>query len=512
MEQVVAAFSVAFAPINLLLVVVGTVAGMVIGAIPGLTATMAIALLVPFTYGYEIIPATALLLGIYCGGMYGGSISAILLGVPGAPSNAATAFDGYPMTKRGESGKAIAISTIASATGGIISTILLIFALSLLAPLVLLFSHEEYFVLTVFGIIIVISLSGRSLIRSFISAVLGIAISFVGLDKIMPYPRFTFGSTELLTGFPIVPVLIGLFCLSQGFRMIEGGENSSGATIPISRQRLSWPEIWRLKAIFLRSSLIGTLVGVIPAAGPNIAAFLGYSEARRTSKHPERFGTGSPEGVAAPEAANNAVPAGALLPLLSFGIPGDTVTVILLGALMLHGYAPGPLMVRENTEFLYPMFLFLFIANVALLVFGLSLARPISLLLGRTSNRVLVGVICVFSIVGGFAYSGQIIEALITVIFGILGYVLEKIGISVVPMSITLILGPMMEVYFRTSLIASNGDLTVFFTRPLALGLWALAAVMAWASYRVNRRIAAAEAAMTAGLDDDSLQVAARKG
>jgi putative tricarboxylic transport membrane protein len=470
---------------------------------------MAIALLVPFTYGYDILPATAMLLGIYCGGMYGGSISAILLGVPGAPCNAATTFDGYPMTGKGQSGKAIAISTIASAFGGLVSTVLLIFGLSVLAPLVLLFSNEEYFVLTVFGIIIVISLSGKSLIRGFISAALGVAISFVGLDKIMPYPRFTFGSTELLTGFPIVPVLIGLFCLSQGFRMLEGNETSSGATVAMSRQRLSWSEIWSLKGIFLRSSLIGTLVGVIPAAGPNIAAFLGYSEARRISKHPERFGTGVPEGVAAPEAANNAVPAGALLPLLSFGIPGDTVTVILLGALMLHGYAPGPLMVRENTDYLYPMFLFLMVANIALLVFGLSLARPIARLLSRTSNRVLVGIVCVFSVVGGFAYSGQLNEALITVIFGILGYTLEKMGISIVPMSITLILGPMMEVYFRTSLIASNGDLTSFFTRPLALGLWVLAAVMAWASYRVNRRITAAEAAMSASLKTPAVQAAA---
>jgi putative tricarboxylic transport membrane protein len=443
--------------------------------------------------------------------MYGGSISAILLGVPGAPSNAATTFDGYPMTRMGESGKAIALSTVASASGGIISTILLIFGLSLLAPLVLLFSNEEYFVLTVFGIIIVISLSGRSLIRGFISAVLGITISFVGLDKIMPYPRFTFGATELLTGFPIVPVLIGLFCLSQGFRMLEGQAPSSATMIPMSRQRLSWSEIWSLRRIFLRSSLIGTLVGVIPAAGPNIAAFLGYSEARRASKHPEKFGTGFSEGVAAPEAANNAVPAGALLPLLSFGIPGDTVTVILLGALMLHGYAPGPLMVRENTEFLYPMFLFLLMANVALLVFGLALARPISLLLGRTSNRVLIGIICVFSIVGGFAYNGQITEAFITVIFGIIGYTMEKFGLSVVPMSITLILGPMMEVYFRTALIANNGDPTVFFTRPLALGLWLLAAVMAWASFRVNRRIVAIEAAMISGLDAPSRRATERK-
>ncbi len=492
-DNILAALPIAFAPVNILLVVLGTMAGIVLGAIPGLTATMAIALLVPFTYGYDIVPATALLLGIYCGGMYGGSISAILLRVPGAPSNAATTFDGYPMTLRGESGKAIAISTIASASGGMISTLLLILLLAFLAPMVLLFGTEEYFVLTAFGVIIVISLSGRSLIRGFISALLGIAISLVGLDPIMPYPRYTFGVTELLTGFPVVPALIGLFCLSQGFRMFEGNNTAVGTAVSLSSQRLSRSELLKIRGTILRSSLIGTLVGVIPAAGPNIAAFLGYSEARRNSKTPEKFGTGVPEGVAAPEAANNAVPAGALLPLLSFGIPGDTVTVILLGALLLHGYAPGPLMIRENTELLYPMFMFLLVANIAILVIGLSMARPISLLLGRTSPRVLLGVISVFAIVGGFAYSGQINEALITVIFGIIGYVLEKVGISIVPMSITLILGPMMEVYLRTSIIAGGGDASAIFTRPLAIGLWVLALVLAWASYRVNRRIAAAE-------------------
>lgn len=503
-DNIVAAFPIAFDTTNLLLVVVGTLAGVVLGAIPGLTATMAIALLVPFTYGYDIVPATALLLGIYCGGMYGGAISAILLRVPGAPSNAATTFDGYPMTLRGESGRAIAISTIASATGGLISVFALIFLLSFLAPLVLLFGTEEYFVLTVFGMIIVISLSGRSLIKGFISAVLGVSISLVGLDPVMPYPRYTFGFTELLTGFPVVPALIGLFCLSQGFRMFEGSNTAVGTAVSLSSQRLSRSDLLRIRWTVLRSAIIGTLVGIIPAAGPNIAAFLGYSEARRTSKHPEKFGTGVVEGMAAPEAANNAVPAGALLPLLSFGIPGDTVTVILLGALMLHGYAPGPLMIRENTEFLYPMFMFLLVANVAILAIGLSMARPISLLLGRTSPRVLTGVICVFAIVGGFAYSGQINEALITVLFGILGYVMEKVGISIVPMSITLILGPMMEVYLRTSIIAGGGDASALFTRPLALGLWVLAILLAWASYRVNRRISAAADAANAAISQRS--------
>lgn len=494
MEQLLNTLAPAFSPFHMLLVITGTAAGIVIGAIPGLTATMAIALLVPFTFGYPILPATALLLGIYCGGMYGGAISAVLLRVPGAPSNAATVLDGYPMALRGESGRAIAMSTIASFVGGVVSTLVLIACLSSLTPFVLMFGVEEYFVMTVFGLIIVISLSGKSLTRGFVSALLGILVGMVGLDRIMPYPRFTFGITELLTGFPQVPALIGLFCLSQGFAMLEGDQRKAATHVKVSSQSIGLGELWGIRRTLLRSSIIGTIVGIVPAAGPNIAAFLGYSEARRASPTPEKFGTGIIEGVAAPEAANNAVPAGALLPLLSFGIPGDTVTAILLGALMLHGYAPGPMMIRENTDLLYPMFAFLLVANFALLVIGLLAVRPIATLLRYTSNRRLVGIVLVFSIVGGFAYSGQINEALITVIFGIIGYLMEKIGISIVPMAITLILGPMMEVYLRQSLIANSGSLLPLFTRPVALGLWVLAILMAWATLRVNRRITAAEA------------------
>jgi putative tricarboxylic transport membrane protein len=497
MEHILIALVPAFSPLNMLLVVAGTAAGIVIGAIPGLTATMAIALLVPFTFGYPILPATALLLGIYCGGMYGGAISAVLLRVPGAPSNAATVLDGYPMTLKGESGRAVAMSTIASFVGGVISTSILVVCLSSLTPFVLLFGVEEYFVMTVFGLIIVISLSGQSLTLGFISAVLGMLVAMVGLDRLMPYPRFTFGITELLAGFPQVPALIGLFCLSRGFAMLEGDQKKPATLVKLSSQSISLSELWGLRVTLLRSSIIGTIVGIVPAAGPNIASFLGYSEARRASPTPEKFGTGILEGVAAPEAANNAVPAGALLPLLSFGIPGDTVTAILLGALMLHGYAPGPMMIRENTDLLYPMFAFLMVSNIVLLVIGLLAVRPIAMLLRYTSNRRLVGIVLVFSIVGGFAYSGQISEALITVIFGIIGYVLEKIGISIVPMAITLILGPLMEVYLRQSLIANSGSLIPLFTRPIALTLWVMAILMAWATLRVNRRIREAEAAST---------------
>lgn len=498
MSGILEAFATALTPMNLLMVALGTASGVTLGAIPGLTATMAIAILIPFTYGFQILPATALMLGIYCGGMYGGSIAAILIRVPGAPCNAATALDGYPMARQGLAGRAIAMSTIASAVGGLFSTAVLLICVAGLARFVLMFSTEEYFVLTVFGVVMVISLSGRSMTRGFISALLGLVVGQVGLDPILPHPRFTFGVTNLLTGFPVVPVLIGLFCLSQGFHMLEEGATASRPRMVYAKQRLAFRDLWAVRRTLLRSSLIGTLVGIVPAAGPNIAAFLGYSEARRASRQPEAFGTGLLEGIAAPEAANNAVPAGALVPLLSFGIPGDTVTAILLGGLLLHGYTPGPMMIRENVELIYPMFLFLILANLCMLVIGLFGVRPVARLVGLAGNRLLIGAVCMFGVVGGFAYSGQLTEALITVLFGIVGYFLEKIGIPIVPMSITVILGPMMEVYLRQSLIASNGDVWTLVFRPIAAGLWVLAALMIWSSVRVNRRIAQSAAALAA--------------
>lgn len=244
-----------------------------------------------------------------------------------------------------------------------------------------------------------------------------------------------------------------------------------------------------MRKTLLRSSIIGTVIGLVPAAGPTISAFLGYTETRRASKTPEKFGTGVLEGVAGAEAANNAVPASALVPLLSFGIPGDTNTAILLGGLMLHGYAPGPMLLRESIDLLYPMYAFLIMCNITMLFIGLFGVRHLSKLIGIIGNRVLIAIIFMFGIAGGFVYSGQLTEAWVTVIFGIIGYFFEKIGISIVPMAIMVILGPMMEVYLRQSLIWSGGDVTTLFFRPITAVLWGLAILMTWSSIKINRRI-----------------------
>lgn len=497
-------------PVNVLLVLGGCLFGIVVGAIPGLSATMAIALLVPFTYNYDILPATALLLGIYCGGMYGGVISALLLRVPGVPANAATMLDGVPMVERGEADRALSIATLSSGIGGIISVVVLACAITSIAPLILQFSTEEYFVLTVFGIVVIATLSRDSLARGLISAVLGLALATVGLDPVVPVPRFTFGVPNMLTGFPVVPALIGLFCVAQGFSMFEkafsGGPaagvdraaslatNDRPGAAPMARRHSRIGDIIALRWTILRSALIGTFLGIVPAAGPNVASFFSYSEARRWSRNPERFGKGAPEGVAATEAANNAVPAGALLPALSFGIPGDTVTAILLGAFMLQGYAPGPLFVRDNPEEIWTMMGFLMIANIGIIVLGLVLMHRLARLIYVVPPRLICAVICVFGIAGGFAYSGQVYEALIAVSFGLLGYAMEKTGYPVVPLSIALLLGPQMETYFRQSLIANSGSYAQFFTRPICNLLWLIVVASLWSGLRGMREAKSAYA------------------
>lgn len=483
--------AVIFDPMIMVMVSIGTLFGIIIGAIPGLTATMAIALLVPLSYGQPMLHATGLLLGIYVGGMYGGSISAILINVPGAPCSAATMLDGYPLAKKGMAGKAIATSTIASTFGGLFSVIILIFCSTALAKFALRFAPPEYFVVAFFGLTMVIAISDESAAKGFVSAGIGLLISTVGLDPMVPLPRFTFGSVVMLAGLPIVPVLIGVFAFSQVFQMLEElASKKDFAIIKIERRFfLSFSEFKSILKTLFRSSIIGTIVGIIPAAGPNIAAFVGYSQAKKASKTPEKFGTGELNGVAGAEAANNAVPAGALVPLLTFGIPGDTVTAILLGAFILHGYQPGPLLFKESPHIVYPLFIILILANIWMLFFGLVGIHIFPKIISSVSQKVLIAIVGVCGITGGFVYSGMVSEAVITVVFGIFGYLFTKCGFSVLPLSITVILGPLIEVYFRQSLITSQGDLTIFFTRPICIVLWVITIFTFYGSIKLNKRI-----------------------
>ncbi|HQB54258.1 MAG TPA: tripartite tricarboxylate transporter permease, partial [Sphaerochaeta sp.] len=383
-------------------IILGVFTGISIGALPGLTATMGVALVLPLTFGMDAIAGILLLIGVYVGAIYGGSISAILLRTPGTPAAAATVLDGYEFSKRGESGRAIGIATVASFVGGVVSVIALWLISPQLAKLALRFSAPEFFLLAVFGLSIIASISGNSLAKGVLTGALGITLAFVGIDGITGYPRFTFNNINLLSGVSFIPVMIGLFAMSQAFSTVESifvpGQVTQKVT-NVFPTKADWKVILRHSPI---SGIIGTIIGIIPGAGAEIGAFVSYGQAKRTSKHPERFGTGIPEGIAAPEAGNNGVTGGAMIPMLTMGVPGDAVTAILIGALTVQGLQPGPMLFAEHPILVYSIFLGMFVANVAMLLLGLSSLRLFVKVLS-VPKPILTPMIFVLCVVGSYA-------------------------------------------------------------------------------------------------------------
>ncbi len=461
-------------PLNLFFITIGVLGGIVVGAIPGLTATLAISLLIPFTFGMDPVPALIMLIGIYCGGIYGGSITAILIHTPGTPGAAATVLDGYPLAQQGKAGKALGIAVIASFIGGTISAVIMIFLSPIISSWALKFSSAEYFSLALFGLTVIFSISEKSILKGTISGMFGLLLSTVGLDYIVPYARFTFGIDSLIIGFPILPAIIGLFAVTEVLRLFEKPDE----TIEVPKIRLkgvipTWDETKKLIPIYLKSSLIGTFIGALPGTGANIASFISYGEARRCSKTPENFGTGMIEGVAASEAANNAVTGGALIPMLTLGIPGDAVTAVLLGALTIQGLQPGPLLFREHMDVINPLFSGLIVANIIMLLAGLFGAMLFARI-ASLKRRLLIPLVAIFSLLGAFAAEGSFAHMLIAFGFGIVGYFLNRNGFPLAPIALSLILGPIAETSFRTALIRSQGSISIFFTRPISLVFIAL--------------------------------------
>ncbi|AOT72124.1 tripartite tricarboxylate transporter permease [Geosporobacter ferrireducens] len=460
----------------LLMIVCGVAAGIAIGALPGLTATMGVALLLPLTFGMDPVSGILLLLGIYAGAIYGGSISAILLKTPGTPAAAATAMDGFEMAKRGEAGRALGISTVSSFGGGFISVILLILISPQLAKVALKFSAPEYFGLAMFGLSIIASISGKSLLKGLIAGVVGLIVSTIGIDLVTGYPRFTFGNINLFNGLSFIPVMIGLFALSQAFSSIENMLKK--VDIKQSVERVL-PTLSDLKAILpsvLRSGIIGTFIGIIPGAGGDIGAFVSYNEAKRFSKHPEKFGTGIPEAIAAPEAGNNGVTGGAMVPLLTLGIPGDAVAAIMLGALIMQGLQPGPLLFRDHGPLVYTIFAGFLMANVFMLILGLVGIRFFTKIIAIPSY-ILTPVIFVLCIVGSYAINNNFFDVKVMFISGIIGYLMEKLEFPASPVVLALILGPMAERELRKALIMSGGQISVLFTRPISATLLIIATI-----------------------------------
>ncbi len=435
----------------------GTLAGIWIGAIPGLSVTMAVSILVSFTFAWPLEPALALMAGVFTGGVYGGSRSAILLNIPGGPAAIATALDGYPMAQRGEAGAAIGLTTLASFLGGLIGVAALALGAPAIAEVAILFAPRDYLLLAVLGLLLVGSLSGESLAKGLFAAGLGVTLGLVGLDPMTAKPRFTYGSVELLGGIPYIAAMIGFFGVAEALAQLrlpdaETVRQRIGRIVP-ARATLR-----RHLPLALRCSGIGVVIGALPGTGGDIAALIAYDHARRSTRAPSHpFGTGAEEGVIAPEAANNAAVGGAYVPMLTLGIPGDAVTAVLIGALFVHGLKPGPMLMIETPHLFWFTVGNLLLANLALLAFGLAGARAFARI-AEVPRAVLVPLILVLCVVGTFAIRNSLTDVWWMLGFGITGYGLRLYGFQPGPIILGMILGPLMDASCRRAVIAAGDD------------------------------------------------------
>lgn len=463
-------FSTAFLGVlewnTLLMIFLGVTGGIIIGSLPGLTATMGVALLVPFTFGLPFNQSIGMLLGIFSGSIYGGSISAILISTPGTPAAAATLLDGYPLTKKGEAGRALSMSVFASFIGGFTGALIMTFLSPQISKFALKFSAAEYFGLAIFGLSIIISVSGKSLIKGVMVGFLGLLISTIGMDPISGFPRFTFGSMNLFEGPAFIPTLIGLFAIAEVFKGIENLESTKKTVSHISSLLPSIADIKKAWKDMAKSSVMGTFIGSIPGAGSDIAAFVGYSEAKRRSKNSEKFGKGAIEGVAAAESANNACSGGAMIPMLSLGVPGDAVTAILLGAFVIQGIQPGPMLYVENLGTVYSVFSSMIVANIAMLIVGLIGIRFFTKAI-TVRKSILLPTIFVLSIVGAYSMRNNMFDVWLALSFGVIGYFLQRYRFPISPILLALILGPMAEANLRRALIISDNSFLDIISRPI---------------------------------------------
>ncbi len=469
-------------PVSLILIVVGVGSGIIIGALPGLTATMAIALLVPFTFGMSPIHGLVLLGAIYTGAIYGGSFSAILINTPGTPSAIATTFDGFPMAQKGEAYRAIVTATISSVFGGVVGVAFLIFLAPPLARASLTFGPPEYFWLAAFGLTIIAAVSPRSTLKGLIGGGIGLLISTIGIAPIEGAVRFNFGTLALQNGISLIPALIGFFCIPEVLRMVEDSGTAENV-VPYKKQRKMVTRVFyallRRPWLMIRSSIIGTIIGIIPGAGGNIAGLVSYNEAIRTSKTKEKFGTGAMEGVAASETANNASVSGALIPMLTLGIPGAPPAAVLFGALLLQGMRPGMELFSTHGTITYAFLFSLVLANLAMLPLGIILGKAVSALMQRTRVQTMAPLIIFLSMVGSYSIYNNIADIYTMVAVGVVAHALRKAGFMPGPIVLGLILGPIAERGLTQSLLMAQaaGSVTaIFFGRPLSILLIALTA------------------------------------
>lgn len=464
-------------PMCLGLLIFGTMLGLTVGALPGLNSAITMSVLIPMTFGMDPSVALAMLAGIYVGATTGGSVSAILLKVPGTGAAVVTAFDGHEMYKNGQGGLALGIATTSSVFGGVTSAIVLCFFAPFLAKQALRFGPPEYFMLAVMGLCSVIGMDSGKLAKNFLSMSIGLIVSIIGISPQGGVARFTFGSFTLLEGVSMVPMLIGLFGVSSIFEMLETIGGIEGVSGTIRNIKMQYPDrklTKRFLPIWMQSSIIGNIVGIIPGAGMTVAIFMAYDQAKRSYPNIP-FGTGVPEGVAAPESANNAVTGSSMVPLLSLGIPGNPASAVFLGALMIHGLRTGPSLFRDNATIAYTLVVAFLVASVMLIVLMKVFCDYMATYVLRLKREILSGLVLILCVTGAFASGNNVADVMITAVFGIIGYILQKYKIPMAPLILANVLGSMMESYWLQSLVLAKGDYTLFVRRPISCFLLILA-------------------------------------
>lgn len=484
MEHILLAFANLLHPSVFIFLFSGVCIGLIVGSLPGLNDTITLAVLIPVTFSMEPTAAFALLVGVYCSACYGGSIPAILLKIPGTASSVVTTFDGYPMAQQGRAGEALGISTTSSVFGGLLSSLVLMFLAPVLAKCALRFGPPEYFALSILGLSTVAGMSTNNVVKSLIVCAIGLMISTIGMSPQTGFPRFTMDNPWLLEGIPFVPMLIGLFGLTSVLEVAEelwkvqkaGGDKKKLVIPKIGRILPTRKMVKRLLPTWITSATIGNVIGVIPGAGMLMAIYLAYDQAIRSNKD-KKFGTGVPEGVAAPEAANNAVVASSMVPLLALGVPGNSTSALFLGALMIQGLRPGPSLFQDSPDIAYLIIVGFFVANLIMGPLGILMGKTLSKVIFKIPKQMLGAIIGLLCVTGAFAVGNSTFNIWVALFFGIVGYTFNKLKLPHSPLILAMVLGAMMERGLYQSLVLSKGSPMIFFERPISLLMLTVAAL-----------------------------------
>ncbi len=472
-------FGVLMDPYTLLMVVFAIIVGTIFGALPGVSATMAVALGLPFTYSMQPIPAIVFLVAVYCSSITGGSITAILFKIPGVPSSAPTTFDGYPMAQRGEAGKALGIALGSSAIGGLVSALAMLTLSPQLTQAALSFSPSDIFAITFMGLSILTCLDSKNILRTLISGLLGLLLACVGQDPMYAVQRLTFGSPELIAGLEMIPVLIGIFAVTEVLKQTKKRDKLSAdeSNASVNTKMPSWREWWGIKWLLARCSVIGTIIGILPGAGATIASFLCYSTETKLSKHPEKFGTGIIDGIAASETANNAATGGAMVPLLSLGIPGGNAAAVMMSALVLKGVQLGPLLLVNQPQYLSATFASMVVTNILMVIVAIAIAKVFAQILA-VPYSYLGPIIIMLAIIGSYATNMSIADVKIMAIAGVIGLAISACHFNSAALILGLVLGVICEGNFSRAYTISRANLVNMFSRPVAGTLMVISLIL----------------------------------